>query len=121
MGQVQPVGRLQVGLIQAADVPEQEELDGSQLAHKMSLRSNTVLIQAAPTALPEAATKRAQAKGTFGQRRPMRRLEAELIQEAEASLLGGALAQWQAGAEGVAAVALDARLAERRLLLAAHR
>lgn len=51
----------------------------------------------------------------------MRRLEAELIQEAEAGLLGGALAQWQAGAEGVAAVALDARLAERRLLLAAHR
>ena len=51
----------------------------------------------------------------------MRRLEAELIQEAEASLLGGALAQWQAGAEGVAAIALEARLAERRLLLAAHR
>ncbi|KAK9841839.1 hypothetical protein WJX81_006512 [Elliptochloris bilobata] len=62
-----------------------------------------------------------QAKGAFGQRRPVRRLEAELIQEAEASLLGGALARWQDSAEGVAAAALEARLAERRLLLAVHR
>lgn len=74
-----------------------------------------------PDCFARGCQARAQAKGAFGQRRPVRRLEAELIQEAEASLLGGALAQWQAGAEGVAAVALDARLAERRLLLAAHR
>lgn len=60
-------------------------------------------------------------KGPFGQRRPVHRLEAELIQEAEADLLGGTLAQWQASAEAVAAAALDARLAEHRLLLAAHR
>lgn len=57
----------------------------------------------------------------FGQRRPARRREAAFIQEAEASLLGGALMQWQASAEAVAASALDAHLAERRLLLAAHR
>jgi len=57
----------------------------------------------------------------FGQRRPARRREAALIQEAEAGLLGGALVQWQVSAEAVAASAVEVHLAERRLLLAAAR
>lgn len=43
--------------------------------------------------------------------------EASFIDEAERQLLGGALAEWQRKAEGdVGAAALDARIAERRLL-----
>ena len=42
---------------------------------------------------------------------------ASFVVEAEQQLLGGALAEWQRKAEGdVGAAALDARIAERRLL-----
>lgn len=59
-----------------------------------------------------------QARRKFGLRtRQVIMEEASFIDEAERQLLGGALAEWQRKAEGdVGAAALDARIAERRLL-----
>lgn len=64
-----------------------------------------------------------QVKGKFGLRnRAVQVHEASFIAEAETELLGGALAQWTATAEGaVAAAALEVRIAERRLQYGAAR
>ena len=64
-----------------------------------------------------------QARGKFGLRtRQVVVTEPSFIDEAERQLLGGALAEWQRKAESdVGAAALDARIAERRLLHAAAR
>jgi len=64
-----------------------------------------------------------QARGKFGLRTRQVTLEtASFIEEAEQQLLGAALAEWQRKAEGdVGAAALDARIAERRLLHASAR
>lgn len=64
-----------------------------------------------------------QARGKFGLRTRQVTVEAaSFVVEAEQQLLGGALAEWQRKAEGdVGAAALDARMAERRLLHASAR
>ena len=64
-----------------------------------------------------------QARGKFGLRTRQVTLEAaSFVVEAEQQLLGGALAEWQRKAEGdVGAAALNARVAERRLLHASAR